>query len=69
MHSEIPIRWKDEAGKLSIGARVGDFAGMTRRRSFHVVFVTEGHGAGPAVRSTFDREVAYNGEAVTVTAR
>lgn len=69
MHSEIPIRWKDEAGKLSIGARVGDFAGMTRRRSFHVVFVTEGHGAGSAVRSTFDREVAYNGEAVTVTAR
>lgn len=69
MHSVIPIRWNDVAGTLTIGARIGDFAGMAKKRRFHIVFVTENHGAGPAEPSAFDQEAEYNGEAVSVTAR
>jgi alpha-D-xyloside xylohydrolase len=67
MHSLIPIRWNDAAGKLTIGARTGDFVGMAEKRSFHVVFVRENHGAGAAESSEFDQEAMYSGQAVSVT--
>jgi len=66
-HSIIPIRWDDQAGKLTIGARAGEFQGMTKQRSFHVVVVKENHGVGSLQSPIFDRVVDYSGEAVTVT--
>ena len=68
-HSVIPIRWDDGAGRLTIGARVGEFPGMTRQRSFHLIIVRENHGAGPLEPSAFDREVNYSGETVSIVAR
>ncbi|MDR3413840.1 MAG: glycoside hydrolase family 31 protein [Formivibrio sp.] len=65
-HSIIPIRWDDQTGKLTIGARVGEFHGMARDRSFHLVVVKENHGAGPIEAAKFDRLVEYSGDAVTV---
>lgn len=69
MRSVIPMCWDDKAGRLTIGARTGGFADMVSRRSFHVIFVTESHGAGPAESSSFDRVIPYTGKAVTVTAQ
>lgn len=69
MHSEIPIHWNEVAGQLTIGTRAGTFDGIARKRTFRVVFVTENHGAGPSATSAFDREVTYEGETVTISAR
>ncbi|MGA8103392.1 MAG: DUF5110 domain-containing protein [Candidatus Acidiferrales bacterium] len=68
MYSVIPIHWNDAAGRLTIGARVGHFVGMSEERRFHIIFVSEGHGAGPVESSVFNQEVRYNGEAVSATA-
>ncbi len=68
-HSVIPIRWDDGEGKLTIGARVGDFPGMTKQRSFHIILVRENHGGGPLEVSAFDQEINYSGEAVSVAIR
>jgi hypothetical protein len=40
---------------------------MAKKRSFHIVLVTENRGAGSAESSTFDQEAMYSGEAVSVT--
>lgn len=64
----IPIDWNDASHTLTIGAREGSYPGMPSRRTFDVVFVGEGHGAGGEVTSNADRSVSYNGTAVTVSA-
>jgi alpha-D-xyloside xylohydrolase len=68
-HAVIPIRWNDGEGKLTIGARVGSFLTMMKKRSFHIVLVGENHGAGPLEFAAFDREIQYSGEAVSVVVR
>ena len=67
-HSIIPIRWDESAHKLTIGARAGSFRGMIAQRQFHVVFVAENHGAGPAPSMTADREITYDGKEASVSA-
>ena len=67
-HSIIPLRWDERAGQLTVGAREGSFPGMVQQRIFRVVFVGKGHGAGPTETASVDREVTYNGQAVTVSA-
>jgi alpha-D-xyloside xylohydrolase len=67
-HSIIPIRWDEAAHRLTIGARVGTFQGMIDQRQFHVVFVTDGHGAGGGLSRSIDREISYNGTETSVTA-
>ena len=67
-HSIIPIRWDESAHKLTIGARAGSFPGMIAQRQFHVIFVAENHGAGPAPSMTADREITYEGKEVSVSA-
>jgi len=67
-HSIIPIRWDESAHKLTIGVRAGSFRGMIAQRQFHVVFVAENHGAGPAPSMTADREITYDGKEASVSA-
>jgi alpha-D-xyloside xylohydrolase len=67
-HSVIPIQWNDGEGKLTIGARVGQFPGMVKERSFRLIVVREGHGDGPLESSDCDREIKYSGEAMSITA-
>jgi alpha-D-xyloside xylohydrolase len=67
-HSVIPIQWNDGEGKLTIGARVGQFPGMVKERSFRLIVVREGHGDGPLESSQCDREIKYSGESVSVNA-
>jgi len=59
--TEIPIRWNDTSGTLTIGARKGSFAGMLRSRSFHIVFVTHAHPAAFSFAPDPIKNVTYSG--------
>lgn len=64
----IPFEWDDAAGVLRIGARLGEFPGMLRQRTFQIVRVRPGHGIG-VDPTPADRVVAYTGQAVSVDLR
>jgi alpha-D-xyloside xylohydrolase len=65
-HAVIPIKWSQTNGTLVIGDRAGSYPGMSNSIKFHIVWVTQGHGAGGAVESTPDRTVEYTGSAITI---
>jgi alpha-D-xyloside xylohydrolase len=62
----IPLRWDDSARTLTIGDRQGSFPGMLESRSFHVVFVGTGHGAGIELTGSPDKLVEYSGSSIAV---
>ena len=64
----IPFTWNDAKQTLTIGERQGTFPGMTKERTFRIVWVSPGHGAGIATTARPDRLVHYTGEAVKVSA-
>jgi alpha-D-xyloside xylohydrolase len=66
VHATIPLTWNDATHTLTIGAREGKFPGMLETRTFRVVFVSKGHGAGIAPTETADKVVKYAGESITV---
>ena len=68
-HAIIPMDWDDKAGRLTVGARVGSFPGMTQSHTFRVVFVSPNHGAGPEETSSADGEITYSGQPATLQAR
>jgi len=65
VYATIPLHWNDQSKTLSIGARQGNFPGMLSQRTFHVVVVRPGHGAGIDTTSLPDSTVLYDGNAVT----
>ena len=66
-YATIPISWNDAKHTLKIGKRAGEFPGMMRERTFNVVWVSEGRGAGVSSAEKPDAVVHYNGAAVTVS--
>jgi alpha-D-xyloside xylohydrolase len=62
----IPIKWNEASHTLTIGDRIGDFQGMTKETKFRIVWVSQGHGAGAGVEERADRELTYDGTAVSV---
>jgi alpha-D-xyloside xylohydrolase len=69
IHATIPVSWDDARHTLKIGKRTGTFAGMLKKRTFRVVFVSPNHGAGMAAEEKADAVVHYTGKAVTVSYR
>jgi len=67
-HSIIPIRWNDAAATLTIGNREGHYPGMTATRSFRLVLVGEGRGAGMAMDGD-GTDIQYSGSAVSTVLR
>jgi alpha-D-xyloside xylohydrolase len=65
-HLTIPFAWDESAHTLTIGDRSGTFPGMLESRQFRIVFVSEGHGAGPGLTTTADKSVTYTGKKMTV---
>jgi alpha-D-xyloside xylohydrolase len=45
-HTLIPFKWDDKAKTLTIGARAGTFANYLKSRTFNIVMVSDGNGAG-----------------------
>ena len=65
-YATIALHWDDLRHVLTIGARKGEFPGMLHRRTFHVVFVSENHGAGAEETTGADRVVAYDGKELKI---
>jgi alpha-D-xyloside xylohydrolase len=65
-YAVIPMHWDDANRKLTIGQRTGKFPGMLDRRSLHIVFVRDNHGAGGEFTAQVDGTVEYTGQEVTV---
>jgi alpha-D-xyloside xylohydrolase len=66
VYATIPVQWDEAKQTLTIGARKGKFPGMLEKRTFHVVFAGENHGAGSELTAKPDKVVSYSGEAITV---
>ncbi len=62
----VPIRWDERANTLTIGSRHGEFPGMLTRRTFRIVWVGPGHGAGVSEETRPDATISYDGTAITV---
>jgi alpha-D-xyloside xylohydrolase len=65
-YATIPMHWDSEKSTLTIGDRKGQFPGMLKQRSFHVVFVHKDHGVGVAATDEADKVVTYAGTKVEV---
>ncbi|HZJ44241.1 MAG TPA: TIM-barrel domain-containing protein, partial [Pyrinomonadaceae bacterium] len=68
-YSEIPIRWDDKSGVLTIGNRRGRFPGMLEERTFRIVIVRDGRGTGIASSSEPDATIEYEGKATSARLR
>ncbi len=66
-HAVIPIRWNDVDKRLTIGTRQGTYPSMLQKRSFKVVLVSSNHGAGLQPEVHADRNITYNGKAVSIS--
>ena len=66
IHATIPVHWNDAGRTLTIGERQGSFPGMLEKRTFHVVFVGAGRGAGIDPTPEPDRVIEYSGRAIQV---
>ena len=64
LRATIPISWDEKSQTLTIGARRGEFPGMLKQRTFRVVFVKYGHGAGIPVTADPDAVVSYSGAVI-----
>ena len=65
-YAMIPMAYNDVDGKLTIGARQGEFPGMLKERTFRVVKVSPDAPVGVGAQDVKSIEVKYNGEAVNV---
>src|SRR5258708_10749528 len=66
-YATIPMQWNDSTRTLTIGARKGSFPGMLEKRTFHVTFVSENHGAGIESTADPDQVVQYSGTELSVS--
>jgi len=66
-HATISLLWNDASQTLTIGARVGNFPGIMRNRTFNAVLVGQDHGVGERSVAVADRAVQYSGQAVSVS--
>lgn len=61
----VGIHWKDDMKQLTIDDRRGAFDGMWESRTFKLVMVGKGHGAGEAAAEA-DRIVEYHGKSMVI---
>ena len=62
----IPMHWDDGRKTLVIGERKGEFPGLRKERTFRIVRVQEGIGAGAQTEGNADREVKYDGHRLAI---
>jgi alpha-D-xyloside xylohydrolase len=66
LHATIQFTWDDVSRALTIGQRSGNFPGLRNDRTFNVVLVRPGHGAGMSTTLQPDKVVSYSGNPETV---
>jgi alpha-D-xyloside xylohydrolase len=69
VYATIPLKWDEATQTLEIGRRQGKFPGMSKQRTFRIVWVSENHGAGVSLTENPDVVVHYNGEAISVVCK
>ena len=62
--SQIPMRWNDRTGTLTLGKRSGSYDGMLRDRTFQVVLVSKKHPVGCTVTPALLKSVRYTGDLI-----
>jgi alpha-D-xyloside xylohydrolase len=67
--ANIPLRWDEAAGTLTIGERTGSFPGMLASREVRVVFVGKGSAVGHSATPPGARVVRYEGKPLVVQAK
>jgi len=65
----IEFKWDEQKQELAVGKRQGKFPGMLMERTFNVVWVAPGRGAGMGTVETPGAVVRYTGKAVKVAAK
>ena len=66
VYSTITFNWDDADQTLTIGERKGEFPGMLQERTFSIVKVSQGKGAGDGVVDKFDKVITYTGKKTAV---
>ena len=66
-YATIPFEWNEAKQTLTIGKRSGDFKGMLKERTFHIVWVSENHGTGIPATEKPDAVAHYVGKAVKIS--
>ena len=66
VYATIPFRWDEQKQTLVIGERKGNFPGMLKKRTFHIVWVHDGHGTGIETTNKPDRNVTYSGKELSI---
>jgi alpha-D-xyloside xylohydrolase len=64
--STITFSWNDAKKVLTISDRKGAFPGMIESRTFNIILVAKGKGAGMDASGKFDKSVTYSGKKVSV---
>jgi alpha-D-xyloside xylohydrolase len=64
--TRIPIRYDEEAGALTIGARTGAYPGMPATRTFNVRWISGPVQGADDFEAAPDQAVAYDGRSVVV---
>jgi len=67
--TQIPIRWEDKTGTLTLGRRTGSFEGMLDRRTFQVVLVSKAHAVGFSPTPAASKTAQYTGVEVHMKLR
>jgi alpha-D-xyloside xylohydrolase len=64
--SRIPLHYHEQSGTLTIGDRVGTFAGMVSNRQFHIRWISGPRKAAADFAANADATVRYSGMSITV---
>jgi alpha-D-xyloside xylohydrolase len=68
VYATIPFDWNEAKQTLTIGKQMGKFPGMMKDRTFRIVWVSPGHGAGIPNEEKPDSVVQYTGKTMTISA-
>ena len=66
-YATIPISWNEAKRTLEIGKCSGGFPGMLKERTFNIVWISDGHGAGISSTEKPDAVVHYHGAGVEIS--
>ncbi len=64
--SNIPIRYNDSKGELTIGARKGSFPGMPEQRTFRVIWIGKNNPRSFDPAGAADAETRYYGKEISI---
>jgi alpha-D-xyloside xylohydrolase len=59
--STISFKWDDAKHQITIGNRNGEFPGMLKRRTFHIIIVDKNKGTGTGITEKPDKTIQYAG--------